>query len=181
MFSVEMLQEARRRLAAGEVIAAPAEGVYGYCADPFNKLALARLVALKKRNNDKGFVTLIGSTDQLDQLVRQPLAPVYHEAMNSYWPGQVTILFPAGQRLPKLLTGQFKDVAVRLPQPPYMRQYLQMWAGPLVSTSANLSGEDPIRDPNQIPDGIFVLKSDTVVMDGSVSRVFDPVSQGWLR
>lgn len=181
MFDVESLQEARRRLAAGEVIAAPAEGVYGYCADPFNKLALARLVALKKRSGDKGFVTLIGSVDQLDQLTRQPLSADCHAAINSYWPGQVTILFPVSPRLPKLLTGQFKDVAIRFPAPPYMRQYLQMWGGSLVSTSANLSGEEPIRDPRKIPDGVFVLKSDNITLDGSVSRVFDPVSQGWLR
>ena len=181
VFDPKDLSTARQKLAEGDVIAAPAEGVYGYCADPFNPKALEKLVALKKRNQAKGFVTLIGSRGGLEKLTTMPLSEASKKACAKHWPGQVTLLFPVRSNLPDMLTGQYKDIAVRLPAAEHMQTYLTAWGGPLVSTSANVSGQPPITDPNDIPKGVFVLRSDVLELDGSVSRVYDPHTDSYLR
>ena len=178
-FEPAQLAEAMRRLHAGEVIAMPAEGVYGYCADPFNPKALAKLIALKQRDPGKGFVTLIGSLRQLPRLC-ETLPPVAHGAAMDHWPGQITLLLPALEHLPELLTGGHPTVAVRLPAADYMRAYLSAWGQPLVSTSANVTGEPPITDATQLPPELFALTL-TKPLAGGVSKILNPATGVWVR
>ena len=62
-------------LRAGEVVAAPAEGVYGYCCDPFSETALCKLMDIKQRSTRKGLIVLIQHERQLGA-VCDPLGKV---------------------------------------------------------------------------------------------------------
>ena len=182
MFTTHQLEQWSAALHNSQVTAAPAEGVYGYCANPFNSAALASLIALKKRNSAKGFIVLVAEVSWLQRLC-PPLPQPCRQAIQKYWqPGQppTTLILPALPTLPENLTGAFPTLAVRLPQVEYMQQYLRAFGGPLVSTSLNESGQPPATRIGQIPPGIPALTLEQP-LPGTPSRIYNPLTTEWLR
>ncbi len=180
MWSEEALTPWLAALKAGEIAAAPAEGVYGYCCDPFNETALEKLVALKGRDSGKGFITLIGDLAQLPQLVEAEALASVQKAASTHWPGPVTLICPKKPGLPQLLTGAFPTIAVRLPSEPYMKEYLAAWGQPLVSTSLNRSGEEPVLSGANVPADIPALTLPQPLA-GKPSMIIDVVSGARIR
>lgn len=172
-------------LTAGQVVAAPAEGAYGYVADPTNPLALQRVLDLKQRNAAKGLITLIGNLGQLKDLCG-PLSKAAEYAMQLYWGpdgarhGPVTLLLPAAPGLPMLQTGGGPWVAVRFSHSPYVQAYMNLWRQPLISTSLNLSGQPPATQASQIPAGVIALTRPEA-LSGTVSRIYNPQEKNWIR
>ncbi len=170
-------------LAHGEVVAAPAEGVYGYCCDPFNEPALAKLIELKQRSSNKGLICLVNNQQQLEQLVGT-LTGAAAEAVAQHWPcpakAPVTMLLPHSAAVPELLKGRFPTLALRWPACDYMNEYLTRWGKPLVSTSLNVSGQPPATKAEDIPAGVPALTL-AKALPGTVSRIFDPASGKYLR
>lgn len=162
-------------------MAAPAEGVYGYCCDPFNEAALRKLMSIKNRPASKGVIILVSSYRQLDRFVdKSRLKAAHHHAMQKYWPGPYTLILPAKRELPDLITGSRDTIAVRMPEPLYMREYLRAWAGGLVSSSLNESGEEPVREAAHIPHGPVALELSRPLRGGS-SKIYDPIKDVWMR
>ena len=179
MFPEKDLKQFCEKLKAGEVVAAPAEGVYGYCADPFNKNALEKLLAIKNRTAGKGFITLIRNLQDLEGLT-QTLSGGHIKEVKKYWPGPVTFIIPAAEGVPELLTGGRGTVAVRLPRSDYMQEYLEAWGGPLVSTSANISGQMPATHYRDLSNEVFALKASSQ-LTGGISQVMDLITGQLLR
>jgi L-threonylcarbamoyladenylate synthase len=177
-------QEWVSALEAGDVVAAPAEGVYGYCCDPFNAQALENLLTLKRRDGNKGLIVLIPSILEIGQLCPpfqdEMLFSIYdHWGVEDGMP--TTLILPARANvLPEKLTGGRDTIAVRCPDVGYMQEYLQVWDRPLVSTSLNMSGEDPAVDAEDIPEGITALTL-AEPLNGKPSRIYDVVSGIWVR
>ncbi|MBI1308274.1 MAG: hypothetical protein GC129_00250 [Proteobacteria bacterium] len=180
-WSAAQLEPWLQTLRAGGVAAAPAEGVYGYMADPFNPAALQSIVNLKQRSPAKGLIVLISNFAQLQKLCPHPLPPAYESATRTMWPyPPVTLLLPALPSLPPLLTGNRPTIAVRYPAADYMLQYLDAFGGPLVSTSLNLSGQPAATQPSQIPTHVPALTLPKT-LSGKSSRIYDPQKSLWLR
>lgn len=138
--------EAANALHRGAVIAYPTEGVWGVGCDPFDEAAVLRLLAIKQRPVEKGMILIAGSLDQLDGLLDwQALPPPRREAVLATWPGPNTWIVPTTARVPRWITGDHDGVAVRVSDHPIVIDLCAAFAGPLVSTSANLSGEPPVR------------------------------------
>lgn len=177
------LSEWKKALQNGQVAAAPAEGVYGYCANPFNPQALVNLLEIKQRNLQKGFILLISHLNQLTALCQDiDMANEKHitQAVVTHWPGPVTLILPARAELPEALTGGQNTLAIRLPSEPYMIEYINYFGGPLVSTSLNLSGQPPATQASQIPPEIPALTL-SQPLSGQPSRIFNPLTNQWLR
>ncbi|MBF0154373.1 MAG: threonylcarbamoyl-AMP synthase [Magnetococcales bacterium] len=132
-------------LQRGEVIAYPTETVFGLGVDPFHPGALAALLRLKGRDVGKGLIVLVGGMDQLTVVIRPP-SEVARRLMGLFWPGPLTLVLPSLPGLSSLLTGGGEFVAVRLSSARRVAVLMRAWGGPLVSTSANLSGGEPARD-----------------------------------
>lgn len=139
------LADACRVLRDGGIVAYPTETVYGLGVDPFQPQALKQVLALKGRDAAKGFILLIQNLTDLDRVADTP--PPYAELlMHHFWPGPLTLLLPARKGLSDLVTGGRSTVAVRHSSSPHVAMLLGIWGQPLVSTSANLSGEPPLLD-----------------------------------
>lgn len=173
----------------GGVGIAPAEGVYGFVADPFNEAALQRIVNLKQRSQNKGFITLASERSDL-KFIAPMLTGHTKEAVKKYWWSgcpPTTILLPKLNSLPKLLTGDHSKIAVRRPFEPYMQIYLNAWKavsghGLLVSTSCNISGQNPIFQTSDIPNLPEVeLLTLEKPLSNTASRIYDPESKAFLR
>ena len=129
-------------LRQGGIVAFPTETCYGLAVDPYNPEALRRLYEIKKRGEDKPLLILIDHLSQLKQCVTE-IPSLYEPLMEEFWPGPLTLIFPAVPELPSLLTGASSTVAIRRSPHP-VASLLVRYAGiPVTATSANLSGEPP--------------------------------------
>ena len=132
-------------LEQGGVIVYPTEAVYGLGCDPDNQQAVERLLAIKQRPVEKGLILIADNYGQLLKYVDDAKIPMDKRAdIFSQWPGAITWVMPAAKTTPKWLTGQFDTIAVRVTNHPTVKQLCQQFGKPLVSTSANLSGQDTV-------------------------------------
>lgn len=125
----------------GGIVVFPTESWYGVAVDPWNEKALKRLYTIKQRPADKPVLVIIGGDNQLDALIASVPAQ-YPVLMEKFWPGPLTLVFPAHPSLPELLTSGTGTVAVRFSSHPVAGE-LALRAGPITGTSANLSGCNP--------------------------------------
>lgn len=138
----EVLTKAAHILRQGGVVAFPTETYYGLAADPFCEEALKKIFVLKQRPLKKPLLTIIDDNSQLDLLVTEIPTP-FHNLMTSFWPGPLTLIFPARPSLFSLLTGGTGTIGVRLSSHPIARELLRFFGGPLTATSANIAGQQP--------------------------------------
>ncbi|WAF97888.1 Sua5/YciO/YrdC/YwlC family protein [Aeromonas dhakensis] len=128
------------------VIAYATEAVFGLGCDPDSEAAVQRLLAIKQRPVEKGLILIAADLVQLqdyidlDLLTSEQLARV-----EASWPGPFTWIMPARPDTPAWLTGQFDTLAVRVTAHPQVQALCRAFGKPLVSTSANLTGEEPAR------------------------------------
>ena len=143
MASYRQMIQAQLTLAEGGVIAYPTEAVYGYGCDPFNESAVVRLLDIKARPWQKGLILIAANMAQLAPLLA-PLTVHQQQQLRDSWPGPVTWLIPdPGHWVPQWVKGEHDAVAVRVCGHPLARRLCEQWGGPIVSTSANRSGETP--------------------------------------
>lgn len=156
----------------GDVVAYPTEAVFGLGCDPDNELAVNKLLELKQRPWEKGLILIADSYEQLKNYVDdEQLTEQQKQIMFMSWPGPVTWVIPAKQSTPKWLTGQFDTLAVRVTEHELVKQLCRAFGKPLVSTSANLSGQEPGRTTNEVTEQ---FKGAVPVLDGLVGGRQNP-------
>lgn len=130
------------------LIAYPTEAVFGLGCNPRNEQAVQRLLALKQRSADKGLLLIAANTAQLSDWASIPADAL--RALNDHWPASTTYLFDAAANVPHWITGVHSKIAVRVTRHPIAAALCQRFGGALVSTSANLSGQQPARNAEQV-------------------------------
>lgn len=136
-------------LQAGKVIAYPTEGVWGVGCDPYNRKAVMRLLAMKRRPVSKGLILVAASIEQFDPFL-QGLTPDQRKTLEDSWPGPYTWLVPDNGTAPAWIRGDHSAVALRVSDHPTVKAICERFGGPIVSTSANRSGRAVARFPWQI-------------------------------
>lgn len=137
------VQQAARVVRAGGVIAYPTEAVWGLGCDPWDEMAVDRLLALKERPVHKGLILVADTIRQFDFLL-EDLPERWQDRLASTWPGPNTWLVPHQGLLPAWITGEHDSVALRVSDHPRVRELCAL-TGPLVSTSANPAGRPAAR------------------------------------
>lgn len=125
------------------LVAIPTETFYGLGVNPFDARAVDRLRAVKGREDEKPILVLVGSVNDLSSFVEH-VPPVASILIEVFWPGPLTILFPARASLPLALTAGTGLVGVRLSSCQPLCELLTR-VGPLTGTSANRAGAAPAR------------------------------------
>ena len=136
------LERAVALLRAGGVVAFPTETYYGLAVDPFNREALRRLFRLKGRPQAKPVLVLVEEAEQIPLLAAHT-PPEYEPLMRRFWPGPLTLIFPARPDLPPELTAGTNGIGIRQSPHPAANALLEAFGGPLTATSCNRSGEPP--------------------------------------
>jgi len=135
------LDAAAALLREGGVLAYPTEGVWGLGCDPMSRTAVERLLAIKQRPVDKGLILIAADVAQLDPLLDWSALPDERRAaVIDSWPAAHTWIVPASADAPAWVTGMHSGIAVRVSAHPQVIALCEAFGGPLVSTSANLTG-----------------------------------------
>ncbi|XOV80068.1 MAG: Sua5/YciO/YrdC/YwlC family protein [Aestuariibacter sp.] len=129
----------------GALFAYPTEAVFGFGCDPDNEQAVTELCALKQRSLAKGLILIADNYSRLLPYVNDNAIPMDRRTeIFSSWPGAITWLLPKSDLAPNWITGEFTQIAVRVTTHPVVKELCQLFEKPLVSTSANISGQPPI-------------------------------------
>ncbi len=126
------------------MIAYPTEAVWGLGCLPDCPSAVARIMCLKGRAPEKGFILVAAHLGQLKPWLAPPGRALLARVAPT-WPGPVTWLLPAAAACPHWLSGGRDTLAVRVTAHPVARALCLAAGMPLVSTSANPGGRRPAR------------------------------------
>lgn len=165
------IKKAASFLQGGGVIAYPTEAVYGLGCDPFNENAVQRLLNIKQRSLTKGLILIAAKWEHVQSLT-EAIPEERMQAVLSTWPGPYTWIFPASVQAPMWITGNFDTIALRITDHPVAQQLCLAFGGPIVSTSANLSGKAPVTTANDLDTN--VIKQLDYVLDASVGELKKP-------
>jgi L-threonylcarbamoyladenylate synthase len=157
------LSEAAGIVRAGGVIAYPTETFYGLGADPFNRQAVERIFRIKKRPAGEPILLLIPTFDALPLIVKRT-TPLAERLMAKFWPGPLTLVLDASEKLPDSVTGGTGSVGVRLSNNSVASLLLNELGASLTATSANLSGGPPAQSAADVL-RVFVDGPD-LILDG---------------
>ena len=94
---------------------------------------------LKKRDRDKPLILMGSEHKQLIDYVHESAKEDYGNIASKYWPGALTMIIPASEKHTKILTSNDLTLGLRIPNS-YMAQSLLEKTGPLLTSSANISG-----------------------------------------
>jgi L-threonylcarbamoyladenylate synthase len=123
----------------GGLVIFPTSSFYGLGAPALNAEAVGRIFQVKQRDPEKPLLILIASRTDLDALVRS-IPETAKRLMKAFWPGSLTLVFEATNRLPPNLTGYTKKIGIRLAGHPVAGSLTKAVGAPITGTSANLSG-----------------------------------------
>ncbi|HEY2345447.1 MAG TPA: Sua5/YciO/YrdC/YwlC family protein [Xanthomonadaceae bacterium] len=150
-------------LRRGGVIAYPTEGVWGVGCDPFNANAVRRLLKIKQREEWKGLILVSADLVQIASLIDLDALPAERiRDVRATWPGPHTWLLPCPSRVPVWLRGMHTTIALRISAHPPVVELCNGFGGPIVSTSANLSGHEAPRAYGQL-DPALILQIDGIL------------------
>ena len=135
----------------GKVIAYPTEAVYGLGCDPNNAQSVEAIYTLKERHANKGFILISHHWDIIAPWV-SPLSASRMKTILGTWPGPITWILPASSLLPQHLSNADNTIAVRITAHPFSKALCHAFNKPLVSTSANKSGDPPCYTAQCIQD-----------------------------
>ena len=138
--SADDLAEAARLLKAGRLVAFPTDTVYGLGTTTWNAAAVARIFAAKERPPEKAIPVLVADLGGAGELMSHRPDGLVALA-ERYWPGPLTLVVPASNLLPAIVTAGTGTVALRAPDHPVALALLRR-TGPLAVSSANRSGWD---------------------------------------
>jgi L-threonylcarbamoyladenylate synthase len=141
------LDQAHALLNNGQIIAYPTEAVYGLGCNIFSRQAVLRILKLKQRQPTKGLIVLVHSYEALTPLIT-PLADADNKILQQHWPGPTTFLIPKSSFVPEWICGNNPCVAVRMSAHPVAKALCRF--GPIVSTSANISGHIPAKTAKEV-------------------------------
>lgn len=123
----------------GGVIAYPTDTVWGLGCDARNSEAVRRIFAIKRRCEAKALITLVDSLAMLDRTVAE--VPEVAEQLIEAAVDPVTIIYDRGTGVAPELLAEDGSIGVRLTREPFSAALCRAMRGPVVSTSANFSGE----------------------------------------
>lgn len=143
--SALQIQLAGRYLEQGKLLAYPTESVWGLGCDPYNSAAVLRMLQIKDRPVEKGVILVISDVSQIAPLFRS-LSAKQQTKITQDHSDPITWLIPDPDNLiPPWIKGDHQTVAIRLSQHPTVQALCREFGKPIVSTSANHSGQTAIK------------------------------------
>ena len=167
----EAIQQALEVLRSGGVILYPTDTVWGIGCDATNPAAVARIYEIKRRSDSKSLVLLASDMDMICRYIKEvpemavQLVEVNDKPMTIIYPGAIVGPSPAvipEAELPKPdrnalafnTVAEDGTVGIRIPMMDFCQQLISRFGRPIVSTSANISGEPTPKNYSEISDEI---------------------------
>jgi len=145
---MNQIDKAVKILKNGGVIAYPTETIYGIGANIFNKKAVKKIFELKGRSFDKPLSVAVADFKTIEQLAY--VSDKNKGLIKKLLPGPITILLPKKDIIPDIITQGSKLIGIRFPENKEVIEIIKKAGFPIVSTSANISGEKDVFEAKDV-------------------------------
>jgi len=126
---------------SGGIAVMPTDTIYGICGSAMNRRTVEKIYRLRRRDNKKPMIILIGAISDLEMFNIRPAASD-RKHLARFWPGKVSVVFKTGLKKIAYLHRGTNSLAFRMPRPRALRALLAK-TGPIVAPSANIQGREP--------------------------------------
>ncbi len=150
------------------VIVYPTDTVYGLGCDITSKRAVERIVRIKGRDPKKPMSFVCADLTHISRYAR--VSTFAYRILKRFLPGPYTFVLEASREVPKMLLTKQKTVGIRIPDHPVCLALVSELGNPILSTSANPSGDEPLNVPSEIRD-VLGRQVDLILECGVLSRV----------
>jgi L-threonylcarbamoyladenylate synthase len=133
------IEQAKRFLEEGQLVAIPTETVYGLAANALDVEAVLKIFKTKNRPEFDPLIVHISGYNRLNELVLNIPEPL-RQLAEQFWPGPLTLLLPKKSCIPDLVTSGLSTVGIRVPAHPVTQKLLESLNFPLAAPSANPFG-----------------------------------------
>ena len=137
----------------GGIILYPTDTIWGLGCDASNTDAIQKIYALKQRAQEKSMIILLDTENKLESYIREVPAIAYN--LIEFAENPLTLVMPGAKNISPALIAADGSVGVRVSSHPFCQQLIQRLRKPLVSTSANISGQPSPQNFSQISDEII--------------------------
>ena len=171
------IQNCLSTLKSGGVILYPTDTIWGIGCDATDAKAVEKIFQLKKRPDDKAMIVLVGEERDILKYVANADLRVFDYLLQN--PKPVTVVYEGAIGLAENLLGKDGSVAIRICNDGFCKHLIKRFRKPIVSTSANISGQPPAMFFSEINDEIkkavdYVVKyrqdDKTVISPSSVVK-----------
>ncbi|NQX92190.1 MAG: threonylcarbamoyl-AMP synthase [Flavobacteriales bacterium] len=159
----EIINEAKAILKEGGIILYPTDTIWGIGCDATNPEAVEKIYQIKKRDPEKAMLVIIDDDRKLMRYVKEVPEVAWDILESNTEP--LTIIYPQAMGLAKNLPAQNGSIGIRVCEHEFCKKLIQSYNKPLVSTSANFSGQPSPQKREDIPQELvdlmdFVVPSD---------------------
>ncbi len=164
----DLLKKVVEVLKKNGVVAVPTETVYGLIARASSEEAVDKIFAIKKREKVRVLPCFVKDIETAKKLFRD--LPEYAEnLMKKYWPGPLTLVAFASEHAPRTCVSEEGKIGIRIPKTEFLLELLKTIDEPLASTSANISGEPPLKTGKDVSE--ILGKELDFIVDGEAGNI----------
>ena len=161
----------------GGIIAYATEAVWGFGCDPWNSSAVKKLLELKQRPSQKGFILVVSNLMQIKPLVNNFSLKEKQKISKSQSRATTWILKDKSKWIPSFVKGDTNDVAIRISKHRGVEKLCLAFGGPVISSSVNISGMPALTKYEQVVNSFgkqldFIIPGD-VGSDSRPSRIIE--------
>ncbi len=143
-----LISQVAEVLEQGGVIAYPTDTTYGIGCSIFSKKGVERIYQIKQRERKKPFSFICPTLSEVARYAK--VSNYAFKLLKRLLPGPYTFVLEASSVVPDLLQTRQKTVGIRMPDNAICLALVTALGHPIVTTSANISGEEPIGDPREV-------------------------------
>ncbi len=152
-------------LRQGGVIIYPTDTTYGIGCDIFNRKGVKKIFQIKQRDSRKPFSFICSDLAEISNYAQ--VSNFAFKIMKRHLPGPYTFVLEATKIVPDSVSTKQKTVGVRIPENKICQEIVKELGHPLVTTSANISGDATLQNPQEIDAQMGRMVD--LVIDGGIS------------
>ena len=149
----DVMEQAGKLIAEGELVAFPTETVYGLGGDALDPDASRRIYAAKGRPSDNPLIVHIADFDDMKRVARE-VPEQAKKLADAFWPGPLTMIVWKSDAVPEATTGGMQTVAVRMPNHPVALELIRRSGCLIAAPSANTSGRPSPTEAQQVAEDL---------------------------
>ncbi len=137
---VKEVQKTAEILLSGGTVLYPTDTIWGLGCDATNEEAVQKIMQLKKRAEGKSFIVLLENENDLAKYVKD-VPPLAYELIE-FSEKPLTIIYPTAKNIAPSAVNADGSIGIRITKHPFLQALIRKVRKPIVSTSANISGND---------------------------------------
>jgi L-threonylcarbamoyladenylate synthase len=135
----EDIKKALEILKSGGVILYPTDTVWGLGCDATNEEAVAKIYSIKKREDSKSMLVLLNNSARISSYIKD-VPEIAWELIDAAV-SPLTLIYPGAKNLAKNLIAEDGSIGIRITDDEFCCELIKRFGKPIVSSSANVSGE----------------------------------------